>query len=117
MSSSPLLPPAERVDNPGLGVTYWCVSGFVYCLNFLAAKLIYQNHPTLDSPQFLVYRSTLSLIILIVVHNKNLKYIMKDSIPRDCYGPLATRTISGNFAIFVNFMAVKYFPLTLVSMV
>lgn len=42
---------------------------------------------------------------------------MWDDVKPDCYFPLAARTISGNFAIFVNFMAVKFFPLTLVAMI
>lgn len=31
--------------------------------------------------------------------------------------PLAVRVTTGNFSIYVNFMAVKYFKLTLVAMV
>ena len=42
---------------------------------------------------------------------------MFDSISSDCVKPLVIRTVTGNFAIFVNFMAVKYFPLTLVAMI
>jgi hypothetical protein len=42
---------------------------------------------------------------------------MFDSVSSDCVKPLVIRTVTGNFAIFVNFMAVKYFPLTLVAMI
>jgi drug/metabolite transporter (DMT)-like permease len=42
---------------------------------------------------------------------------MYDSIDAASVPPLATRVITGNFAIFVNFMAVKFFSLTVVAMV
>lgn len=38
--------------------------------------------------------------------------IYSDTIPH-----LAVRIITGNFAIFVNFMSVKYFALTVVAMI
>lgn len=55
--------------------------------------------------------------MLILIHNIWLPDIMWYSVKRDCIFPLATRTITGNFAIYVNFMSVKYFPLTLVAMI
>jgi drug/metabolite transporter (DMT)-like permease len=42
---------------------------------------------------------------------------MWDSIDDKAATPLAVRVITGNFAIFVNFMAAKYFKLTVVAMV
>lgn len=42
---------------------------------------------------------------------------MYDSIDAKSIPPLATRVITGNFAIFVNFMAAKFFKLTVVAMV
>jgi drug/metabolite transporter (DMT)-like permease len=42
---------------------------------------------------------------------------MYNSVDAASVPPLATRVITGNFAIFVNFMAVKYFSLTVVAMV
>jgi drug/metabolite transporter (DMT)-like permease len=57
------------------------------------------------------------MIILAFYLNKNIKHVMYDSIDAASVPPLATRVITGNFAIFVNFMAVKYFKLTVVAMV
>jgi len=42
---------------------------------------------------------------------------MYDSITSQDMPPLATRIITGNFAIFVNFLSVKYFSLTIVAMI
>jgi drug/metabolite transporter (DMT)-like permease len=42
---------------------------------------------------------------------------MIDEISPDTIPHLAVRIITGNFAIFVNFMSVKYFALTVVAMI
>lgn len=42
---------------------------------------------------------------------------MYDSVDAASVTPLATRVITGNFAIFVNFMSVKFFKLTMVAMI
>ena len=54
--------------------------------------------------------------MMAVYLNKQIKYVMYDSVDSASIPPLATRVITGNFAIFVNFMAVKYFKLTMVAM-
>jgi len=55
--------------------------------------------------------------MLLVYLNKQIKFIMYDSVDAASVPPLATRVITGNFAIFVNFMSVKFFKLTMVAMV
>lgn len=107
----------EKPDNPPLGIFYFCLSGFIFCLNFLCGKVLFEHHPDLGSSQLMVYRSTVSCLILIVMLNKRLKYIMIDSIDRSSVAPLATRTLTGNLSIFVNFMTVQTFNLTTAAMV
>jgi drug/metabolite transporter (DMT)-like permease len=109
--------PTEKPDNPRLGILYFCLSGFIFCLNFMCGKVLYEHHPDLSTTQLLVYRSTISIIMLIIYLNKQIKYIMYNSIDAASVPPLATRVITGNIAIFVNFMAVKFFKLTMVAMV
>ena len=65
----------------------------------------------------LVYRSFLSVLILICYHNTHLKHIMYDSVDRGSVPPLISRMITGNFGIFIIVMAAKYFTLTVVAMV
>jgi len=65
----------------------------------------------------MVYRSSISCLMLLVYLNKNIKFIMVDDVDKKSMPALAIRTITGNFAIFVNFMSAKYFPLTLVAMI
>jgi drug/metabolite transporter (DMT)-like permease len=54
--------------------------------------------------------------MLSVYLNKQIKFVMYDSVDAASIPPLATRVITGNVAIFVNFMAVKFFKLTMVAM-
>jgi drug/metabolite transporter (DMT)-like permease len=57
------------------------------------------------------------MVLLIFWLNKNIKKVMIDDISPDSLPHLAVRIITGNFAIFVNFMSVKYFALTVVAMI
>lgn len=83
----------------------------------MCGKVLYEHHPDLGATQLLVYRSSISIVILAAYLNVNLKHIMYDTVDAASVPPLATRVLTGNFAIFVNFMAVKYFKLTMVAMV
>ena len=107
----------EKKDNPRLGIFYYCLSGFVFCINFMFGKVLYEHHPGLGATQLLVYRSSVSIVMLVIYLNKQIKHVMYDSIDAVSVPPLATRVITGNFAIFVNFMSVKFFKLTMVAMV
>jgi drug/metabolite transporter (DMT)-like permease len=64
----------------------------------------------------MVYRSVVSCLLLALYLNKNLKNVMFDSVKSDSVPGLVVRTLTGNVAIFINFMSVKYFPLTTVAM-
>ncbi len=89
----------------------------IVCINLLCMKVLYEHHPDLGAAQLLVYRSSLSVILLFAYHNTNIKYILYDSVDRGSVPPLISRMISGNFGIFIIVMAAKYFTLTVVAMV
>ena len=86
-------------------------------LSFFFAKIIFERHSDLGPCPLLVYRSAISCLMLILILNEDLKLVLIDSITRETIYPLAIRVIAGNFSIFVNFMAVKFFKLTLIAMV
>ena len=56
-------------DNPRLGTLYWCLSGFVFCLNFMCGKVLYERHPDLSTNELLVYRSLISIVLLALYLN------------------------------------------------
>ncbi len=37
--------PLEEPENPKLGILYFCLSGFVFSINFMLTKVLYENHP------------------------------------------------------------------------
>jgi len=48
MSAKPLIesekaPQTAAPDNPTLGITYFLVAGFFFCLNFTCGKILYTN--------------------------------------------------------------------------
>lgn len=57
------------------------------------------------------------MAILALLLNRKLKYVMIDSVDRNSAKGLVTRVIQGNFSIYVNFAAVKFFNLTVTAMV
>ena len=59
----------------------------------------------------------MSVLILGSYHNTAAKIIMYDEVDRQSVLPLLTRIVSGNFGIFVGLTSVKFFPLTVISMV
>lgn len=38
-----------KADNPRLGIAYFCLSGFIFCLNFMCGKVLYEHHPDLGA--------------------------------------------------------------------
>ena len=41
--------PAERPDNPKLGIAYFCLAGAIFCFNFMFGKVLYEHHPSLGA--------------------------------------------------------------------
>jgi hypothetical protein len=41
--------PTEKVENPKLGISYFCLAGFIFCINFMFGKVLYEHHPGLGA--------------------------------------------------------------------
>ena len=109
--------PVAKKDNPRLGVIFFILSGVSFAFNFIFAKIIYESKPQTSPLQLLAYRSIISTAIMAVTINRNLKYVMFDSIPEGKWYPLCARVVQGNFTIYVNFTSIKFFTLTMVAVV
>ena len=57
------------------------------------------------------------MLVLILINFGSIKHIMIDCVEKKDLKSLVLRVEQGNFSIFVNFMAIKYFDLTTVAMV
>ena len=116
MSSEALLTPKPSSGKSELvGKLLFIVGISFQGIGFLTGKLLYESHAELNPCVFLVYRACLSVTLLLLYHNTRFFSLM--AVTRDQIKPLAIRVLSGNFSIFVNFSAVKYFSLSLVAMV
>jgi len=62
-------------------------------------------------------RAFFSISILILINFGRVKHLMIDSLAKKDRIPLLVRITSGFLSSFVNFTAIKYFDLTLVTMV
>ena len=54
---------------------------------------------------------------MLITVNRNLKYVVWDSISGGQWGPLIGRTLQGNITILINFTSVKFYTLTLIAVV
>ena len=116
MSTEALLTPSNPKAKSELkGKIYFIAGISLQGVGFLTGKLLYESYADLNPCVFLVYRACLSVALLGLYHNTRFFSLM--AVTRDQIKPLAIRVLSGNFSIFVNFSAVKYFSLSLVAMV
>jgi len=76
--------------------------------------MLYQNHPQLQVGQILVYRSIVSMAILISLLNTQLYEIMYKSIDRKTAPALALQVLMNNYSIFGAFLTLKVFDLVVV---
>lgn len=65
------------------GVLFFILAGFCFALNFIFAKVIYENKPQTTPLQVLAYRSIISTGLMTIKVNRNLKYVCWDSIEGD----------------------------------
>lgn len=83
----------------------------------MCGKVLFEKHADLGPAPLLVYRATISALALLLWLNTKIKKTIWDDLDRKMMVPLATRVAAGNLSVFVNFMAVRFFKLTLVAMV
>ena len=88
MSGKPLLeidktpPLTTSSDNPTLGIAYFLIAGFFFCLNFTCGKILYTSQPNLTNIQLLSLRALISMAMLSIFNFGQLKNIMYDSVDR-----------------------------------
>jgi hypothetical protein len=83
----------EKVTNKKTVVVTYILAGVCFCLNGLAAKLLYDRHPEMSSWHLLAYRASVSCVISVIMQNTNLKYVMYDSVPSSEIPALVFRTL------------------------
>ena len=113
--NSPKASQKEMGENAYLGIVYFVASTFFFASIFVLAKFIFIRQPDLSPLELVTYRSMIASVMMIVKLNVNIKNVMYDSVTRDLCCPLALRTFQGILTWGINFMAIKYFQLTIVA--
>ena len=106
----------EKEDyNFGVGVSFVLISQLCLCIRRTFAKQIYQAYPYLSVIQFLELQAIISLIVNVLTLNVNLKRILYDSVLPELRLGLFFKTVVTLIGMYLNFSAIKYFPLTYLS--
>jgi hypothetical protein len=59
---------ATSPDNPPLGIAYFLIAGFFFCLNFTCGKILYTSQPSLTTIQLLSLRAVISMAIVSILN-------------------------------------------------
>jgi drug/metabolite transporter (DMT)-like permease len=92
-------------------------STLVQSWNWLSIKIAYILEPDIDGFQILFMRTIFALSFLILIINKNLKFVMIDSFPTENRHFMVYRVLSGLLGISSMMVCVKWFSLTTISVV
>lgn len=118
MSTSPLLKKTDvDTDNPKLGIIYFLGSSVILGTSLTLTKFMYMINPRLTTSLLLWYGAITSSMILTAWLGFELKFYLVKSVNRQNILPVAIRTFQNSFSLLVITYALKFFPLTTVSMV
>ena len=100
-----------------LGIMFMLASTLVQSWNWLSIKIAYILNPEFDGLQILFMRTIFASLVLILIINKNIKFVMIDSFPTENMKWMVLRVLSGLFGISSMMVCVKWFSLTTISVV
>ena len=80
-------------------------------------KGLYLLNPDIFVFQLTFGKAAISLLVLAIVFNKDLKYINWDSLDPASYGALAFKSIQSVVCIIISYTAMKHFSVSVTSIV
>jgi len=80
-------------------------------------KALYHLNPDIEVFQVTCMKACISVAILIICLNKNLKYVMWDRVDPDAVGALIFKTCQSTISILISYNAMKYFTVSTVGVV
>ena len=87
------------------------------CINLFLSKVLFIRHNDLNPAKLITARNSFAVLIVTCIMNKDIKYYMIDSVPREQYKSLAIRCFQGSFAFVCLLTSIKYFPVVIVTLV
>ena len=116
-NGSNAVPLPEIKDNPRIGVLWYIVYTLKMTTILYITKALYALNPDIEVLQVTSMKALISILILVLVLNVNLKHIMYDRVDPDAKGALAFKTIQSTASIFITYNAMKYFSVSTVGVV
>ena len=74
-------------------------------------------NPDIEVLQITFCKAVISIVLLVIFLNKELKYINWDSIDPKSYGALAFKSTQSVLSILISYNAMKYFSVSIVGIV
>ena len=81
----------------------------------LFAKFIFVDNPKLEIFPFLMYRSIICGIILVLILNRKIKYVAWDSVEKENVNGLLLKIAQGVVITIVSYAALFYWPMTILT--
>lgn len=91
----------EIADDPKIGVFYYMLYTIKLSAILYITKGLYGLNPDIEVLQVTSMKAIISMLILIICLNKNLKYVMYDCIDPDSKWALAYKTVQTTASIFI----------------
>jgi hypothetical protein len=83
---------------------------------FLSSKFLYNRHTDIQPYQLLTLRGIISTIFTIALVNKDLKYVVWDSVKSSDFKNLMLRSGQGSLLILIQFSIVKYLSMIFIGL-
>ena len=80
-------------------------------------KGLYMLNPDIEVFQLTLAKASISIIILVIVFNKDLKHINWDSLDPASYGALIFKSFQSVICIIISYTAMKHFSVSVTSIV
>lgn len=107
----------EVSDNPKMGVLWYVVYSLKLTAILYITKGIYALNPGIEVLQITAMKALISVLILALALNRNLKHVMYDRVDPAAKGALAFKTAQSTASIFISYTAMKYFSVSTVGVV
>lgn len=107
----------EVRDNPRLGVLWYIIYTLKMTSILYITKGLYHLNPDLQVLQVTSMKALISVVILAVSLNKNIKYVMYDRVDPDSVYALAFKSSQTCASILIQYNAMKYFSVSTTSVV
>ena len=114
---APLVVTEEIVDNPRVGVLWYIIYTMKLTGILYITKALYGLNPGIEVLQVTSMKAIISILILFIAINRNLKYVMYDCVDPEAKGALAFKTGQSTASIFISYNAMKYFSVSTVGVV